>query len=60
MEKPPTLTVHGVTTLIAEHGRVRFTVYRDVTTGLITAAYYQNRVSGQAVWGPATEVQPVA
>ena len=54
------LTVHGITTLVAEHGRFRVTLYREVTTGLITAAYYQVKLPGEAVWGPATEVSAVA
>ena len=56
----PTLTVHGYTHLQSDNCRLHLYLFTDVNTGLITTGLVEFRADNGTVWGPLTEVRPVA
>lgn len=59
METTP-LTVHGYIKLMSANCRIHLHLFTDVDTGLITTGLVEYRADNGTVWGPLTEVRPVA
>lgn len=46
--------------MASDNGRFNLYLFRDADTGLITTGLVEFRADNGTVWGPLTEVHPVA